>query len=245
MPSLSVTALRLAAVETLAPWAAVEAGTGYPTLAGRRVFDSRAVSMEDMGDGSRAPAIGVYTEESRGDRRGEAAPSSPKDLTVDLVLELELAVVDEFDGEVTIGNPVSDPQAEAELDFMAAQVRRLLEREPGGALFRSICKAVQQVRVSPFRVTELGVRLSRRTMTLTCLIDDDEWSDEGGLPEPLKTLSAKLPDGSYGRMVLDRIAAAIAPTVRDPLDALRLGFGMGETAPETPEDGDIQGQAEV
>ena len=164
MTALVVAALRLAAIETLCPTEALLADAGYPIIAGRNVFDSRMTAIDDLvaEDERPAPAIGVYTEQVTGQRRGEAAPMTPKWMTVDLVLEQELAIVQDIDGVLLLVNPSDDPQAELELDFLGAQTRRLLTQHPSGALFRTICKAVTRVEVSPWRAAELGLRIARR-----------------------------------------------------------------------------------
>jgi len=246
MASLSVAALRLAALETLCPTEALLADSGYPTIAGRNVFDSRMTTIDDLvAGGPPTPAIGVYTEQTSGRRRGESQASHPQWLSVDLVLELEMAVVQKFDGETAVGNPSDDPQAELELDFLAATVRRLLTLHPSGALFRTICKSVSRVEVSPWRANDLGLRIARRTMVLTCDVDDDAWGDEAGLPEPLASLAAALPEDSYAKSTLDKLAAALAATDRTPLAEIRVGLDFTGTAPTTPEDGAVQARVDT
>lgn len=47
---LTAEAMRLAAYEALCPTTALAAGTGFPTLAGDRVFDSRAIAVDELDD---------------------------------------------------------------------------------------------------------------------------------------------------------------------------------------------------
>ena len=57
---LSAEAARLAAIEVLSPTAANLAGGPFPTLAGNRIFDSRAIALHEIDEAlSYVPAITV------------------------------------------------------------------------------------------------------------------------------------------------------------------------------------------
>ncbi|WP_128292002.1 hypothetical protein [Afifella aestuarii] len=246
MTALSVTALRLAAIEALAPTAAIAAGSGFPTIAGSHVYDTRSVPVDALApDAPPALTIGVYAEETEGVRRGDGSASHNEFLSVDLTFELELAVIDSFDGEPGVGNPATDAAAAVQLEFLASQIRYVLLVSQAGYPFRRICKAVSRTRTVPFRLPELAVRLARLTMVMACEIDDDEWSDAPGeLPEPLAGFAAGLPDGSYARDVCDQIAAAW-PGQETPPQLQEIRFGLGAERPDTFDDAPLRGRVDL
>ena len=243
MPTLGVDAIRLGAVEALCPTAAIIADSGYPTLAGKHVYDSRSVPIEHLQPGAKAvPVIAVYTEMVRGAPRGPAQFSVPADFTVDLVIELELAVrVRAGGGEPEgVGTPTTDAGGELQLGFLVAQARRAIVAAVGSGVLHRIVKQIVDVEAVPLRDFVSGERLVRRSLRLRCAFDDDRWNPAGGLPEPLAMLRARLPDGSAAAARLDRIAAAIAAdAARVPLDEIRMTLaaidGAAAEEPEPPE----------
>lgn len=227
MPAFVVDAVRLAAVETLAPTAALQGlpGAAFPTIAGGHVFDSRMLMVEDFGSGSRrTPALGVYTESVRAEPRGNAQFSAPAVFMVDLVVEAEISILDRDEhGVPGVGPAPTDAAAELELGFLLAQTRRALTMSVGGGVLHRIVKQITDIESVPRRIPGFGIRLAGRTLRLRCAVDDDTWSAAGGLPEPLKTVRARLPTGSYAAAQLDRIAAAIAADpARVPLEEIRM-----------------------
>lgn len=218
MPALVVTAVRLGAVEALAPAAAIAAGAGFPTLAGGNVYDSRMLPLDAVREDRSTPIIAVYTETVKGEPRGPLYGSRDALFTVDLVLEIDLAIRVKIGDEVGIMPADSDWEGELTLDFLAAQARRAIVDAVGKGVLLYVVKQIVDIEAYPMRLPDIGARLLRRTMRLRCAVDDDEWLPEGGLPEPLKTLRGRLAATSYAAVTLDKIAAAIAAP--DPLPIL-------------------------
>ncbi|MBZ8133229.1 hypothetical protein [Afifella sp. IM 167] len=246
MATLSMTALRLAAIETLAPTAAVEGKIPFPTIAGNNYFDSRSVSLGELdpqSDG--AICVGVYCDRMGGESRGASAPAHPAWITADLVFEMEVAVIDRFDDEDAVANPATDEAAAARLEFLASQIRFALLKRRDPALFRGLLREITETRSDQFRMPEIGVRLARRTMVMSCQIADDRWSDTPGeLPEPLKSLAATLPEGSYGRPICVRLAEAWAgQDAAGPLEGIDIG--LGAETPESVPAAALQGRVET
>lgn len=228
MSLLGATAVRLGAVEALCPTVAVHGGTDavFPTLAGRHVYDSRSIPIDQIKK-SRAPVptIGVYTETVRGAVRGDAQGSAPSNCTVDLLIEAEIVVFVGPAGGVPEGTGwgSSDAGGEMLLDFLVSQVRRALVDAVGGGILHRIVKRIVEFEAHPLRDLASGARINRRTLRLRCEVDDDRWNRAGGLPEPLATLRERLPEGSYALGQLDTIADAIRPDApRTALEEIRM-----------------------
>lgn len=231
--SFSATALRIAAVEALRPAAALAGTAVFPTIAGAAVFDSRIVALADLKKlAVPSLVVGVFSEAVSIDSRGAAYQLAPGVVQVDLAFEIDV-LQGEKDGDVLLGPPLNTDAAwEVKTDFLVAQIRKVLTTDPSGAIFRKVAKQILEISSVPFRIPELGVRLTRRTMVVKCAVSDEAWSLDGGLPEPLKTVAGLLPQTSPATTVLAAVAAAIgAETPADALEAIDLGFG-GET-PET------------
>ena len=230
---LAAAALRLAVIEALAPTAAIASGAGFPTLAQHRVYDSRAISSADLEAGAAfTPSLSVYTEDVRIARRGDNATSAIGFARADLVIIAELAEVarDENGAEI-IGEDGSlatdavingDAGMQLVLEALTAQVRAVLVRHPSGGGLRRIMKAAPEIRIEPFRLPQFGVRFARNVMTVTVEIADDRFDDAAGLPEPLRTVAAELPEGSYAKGRLTQLAAAFGATTREQLEGIGL-----------------------
>lgn len=231
---LARAALRLAAIETLAPTAAIESGQGFPTLAGHRVYDSRAISSADLEMRSGAtPSISVYTEDAEVERRGSTATSARGNARCNLVLVVELAdlVLDEGGNETADAICSSDPRMTMILEALAAQARDTLLRAPIGGAFRQIAKAFPDVKISTMSLPHYGVRFMRSVVVLSVEIPDDHFTDAAGLPEPLNSVVAVLPEGSYAKGCLMQLAAAFRATTRDQLEAIGLSISDAPPAP--------------
>ena len=238
---LAAAALRLAAIETLAPTAAIVSGVGFPTLAGHRVYDSRAISSADLERGvAFTPSLSVYTEDVRIERRGATATSVHGNARCDLVVVAELAELarDESGAEIreASGNLATDAVINGDagmhliLSALTAQARAALVRAPAGVAFRRVAKAVPDVRIEAFGLPQYGVRFARNVMTLSFEIADDQFTDAAGFPEPLRSVFAELPDGSYAKGRLAQLAAAFGATSRDQLEA--IGLTISNAAPD-------------
>ncbi|MBY5804086.1 hypothetical protein HFN52_10800 [Rhizobium leguminosarum] len=206
---LSAEALRLAAIEILCPTTAAIAGSGFPTLAGRAVFDSRAAPVEDLNrKAPYTPVLSLYTPESGFALRAEAA--SADDTVADAVLDVvaELAVVNQDeDGEFADAMAATDPEARLVLAALCAQVRYLLDRSQAGGLWRVLVSHIIKVELETFALPQVGLRWQRVTMRFHCGIRDDDFDMDGGLPQPIRRLYEALPEESYAKAKLAALAA--------------------------------------
>lgn len=235
---LSAEAMRLAAFEVLCPTAArISAdGSGFPTLAGHRVFDSRAAAVAEI-DGSDprgyTPVLSLYTPSSRMVRRADAADERDNECEAVLEIVAELAVVARDDeGDFVDALAGSDPEARLVLAGLASQVRSLLEFSPAGILFRNFVIGVRRIEREMFAVPNLGLRWHRETIRITAAVPDDAFLDAGGLPEPVRSLSEALPEGSYARSKLSQLAAHFTAVSRPPLQGIAV-FDRVAADPET------------
>jgi hypothetical protein len=102
--------------------AAVLSGMGkppFPTIAGKRVFDSRYDEMSDVLP-ELMPAVVIYTDEDASQRLGNGLQLNR---SVNLHLEISLTSWDkDADGNVVVGWPSIDADLESLLDFFEWQV---------------------------------------------------------------------------------------------------------------------------
>ncbi len=224
---LSAEAARLAAIEVLSPTLANQGGGPWPTLAGARIFDSRSAALNELddraGEDGYTPVVAVYSRQSRADTRGEAAEFDDTDASIEIEFVAELAVVVNDDGDPFVDAMAGDdPEARLVLAALCGQIRRTLLFAPEGDLFRDMIRGVRRIDWEPFAVPELGLRFQRTTMRLACLARDDVFSDAAGLPEPLRTLAARLPADSYAKARLDELGAHFAAIGRVALEDIRI-----------------------
>ncbi|MDI7924594.1 hypothetical protein [Ferirhizobium litorale] len=223
---LAAEALRLAAIEVLCPTACAIAGAGFPTLAGRRVFDSRAIAIVDLDrSADYTPALALYTPESGVALRGPmaAADDTVADAVLDIVAELAVATED-GEGGFADALPATDPEARLVLVALCAQVRYLLERSQAGLIWRRLVRHVVKIEEQTFAVPELGLRWQRVTMRFHCEIRDDDFGG-AGLPEPIASLHAALPDQSYAKAKLAALASHFSPDALPDLGGVTITTG--------------------
>lgn len=203
---------RLAAVECLAPTAALLAETGFPTLAAGRVFDSRAAAVADLRPDGYLPSLALYTRKAESARRGSGQGSASRfgRTQIEIVAELSVIQEDENGAYADALLAGTDPQARIQLAALCAQVRHLLLDASGGMLFRRAVMAVEGIDFEPFAVPELGLRWHRTVMVWDCLIPDDDWGSHGGLPQPASALINQFPAESEARATLLSLAAGFA-----------------------------------
>lgn len=238
--TLAAEVVRLAAIECLSPTAAHLDGSGFPTLAGGRVYDSRQVPLGDVDrDRPYTPTLAIYTRQSGSARRGDGQGSVDRfaTCTLEIIAELTIAASGEGQSEYADALADDDPQARIVLAALCTQVRRLLTVSAGGMMFRRNVAAIERITEEPFAVPQLGLRWQRTTMLFECLIADDEFDIEsGGLPEPASSFRATLHDNSYAAGVLDTMAAHFAGEALPPrvesiaFEAKRLGIS-GQAGP--------------
>lgn len=230
---LAAEALRLAAIEVLCPTEAAIAGSGFPTLAKARVFDSRAAAIEDLdrdAPSGYTPVLSLYTPESGAALRSSmsSADDAVADAMLDIVAELAVADRDE-DGEFADAVSVAetDPEARLVLAALCSQVRYLLEQSPSGAIWRHLVNHVIKLELMTFAVPNLGLRFHRVTMRFHCEIRDDDFSSPG-LPEPIATIYNALPDESYAKAKLEALADHFVSQAPEPLEGITVHLGLGQ-----------------
>lgn len=209
---LAAEALRLAAIEVLCPTAAQPDGP-FPTLAGRLVYDSRAMPLEDLRqDAPYTPVLSLYTPESGVKLRGPHASAWDTEADAWLDIVAQLAVKSTEDGvEFVDAMAGDDPEARLVLAALCAQVRRLLERSQSGAIWRRLVRNIEEIEYKTMALPDFGLRWHRVTIRIHCSIrDDDLTMDHGGLPEPIKSVYEALPDASYAKEKLAALAAHFA-----------------------------------
>lgn len=208
---LAAEALRLVAVESLCPTAALVSGGPFPTLAGARVFDSKSASISDVdARANYTPVISLYTPESGSTSRGPGSSWSDReaDCALDVVSEL-VTVVKGEDGE-----PYAVPMAEGDalarlvLAALAAQVRQTLMLMQAGAAWRKLVREVTDVEFKTVSLPQYGLQVQRLvTRYHLNVVHDAFTSTQDGLPEPLRSVHLALPAQSYAKAKLTELAA--------------------------------------
>lgn len=239
MTTLAAPALRHAACEIIAPHAAVQAGTGFPTIAEARVFADRGPEPADLaGAVGAVPTTALYTPIRLGAERGRSQSASTADWCIDLHVVLTMALVDGQSGEVV--SAPSTPETEASLDFLGWQIRHLLLGGDHGSLFRKVVKRVCFSLTRSDYSDEKHLSLARHEMVMTCECDDALQSDGGGLPERIEAVRQMLPVGSPGRAYFDQFASATGPITRTPLTNIQVGANVNKTPPDNFDEAEIQ-----
>lgn len=228
---LSAEAVRLVAMELLLPTEAQADGGPYPTLAGAHVYDSRAASLSDIDEGvPYTPVLALYTPESGAALRGPMTDASDTiaDAVLDVVAELAIVTMSE-DGEAYV-DAMADGDATARLVLaaLAAQVRSILERSDAAVVWRRLVRQVERVEAKTFAVPEYGLRWQRMTLRFHLSIRDDLFAAAGGLPEPIRSVHAALPAGSYAKAKLGELAAHFPAQPVTELTTIRGQVGLGD-----------------
>lgn len=186
---LSAEGLRLAAIEVLCPTSALLADAGFPTLAGSRIFDSKAAPVSEIDARlDYQPVASLYTRETVSQPRGDA--SDADDFSVRSILEIvaELATVVADGDQEPFVDAVAEGDAQARLTLAAftAQIRWLLLHSEAGGLFRRFNIEIERIEEETHAIPNLGLRWQRVFLRIHASIPQDRFSDDGGLPEPLK-----------------------------------------------------------
>lgn len=236
---LSAEAARLAALEVLCPTAALAADSGYPTLAGARVFDSRLAGIDDVDPDARfTPCLALFTAEASAAPRGDLTDygDSAAQCTLEIVAELAVASADDAGVAFADAMPADDWDARLVLAALCAQVRRRLQHDPAGHLFRRFVRHISRWEEETFAIPNLGARWHRVTIRVGLSLPDDVFADAAGLPEPLDKLAGLLPAGSPAAEKLDVLSAHFGAIVRTPLagiDVVTGGAAPGQTTATT------------
>jgi hypothetical protein len=220
---LSPEALRLVTMEVLRPHAAVVAKSGFPTVAQGRVYDSQEIPLQAIDpDRAYTPVIALYSGDASITPRGEASDFADVDhrAVLDIVVELAIRATDDS-GEFADAMADNDPQARLVLSALCSKIRFLLERSQKGAPWRRLAKRVVNCEAMPFAIPDLGLRFQRVTLRYTIELMADCYDlDNGGLPEPLRSVAAALPDGSYAKQKLAELAGYFAAETPPDLDEI-------------------------
>lgn len=234
---LCAEAARLAALEVLCPAAALVADAGYPTLAGSRVYDSQRIGIDDLDATAKfTPALSLYTAEASVQPRGEASASDDWDsrCVLEVVAELAVAGTDDDGAPFADAMPGDDWDARLVLAALCGQVRRLLQYDERGFLFRRFVRRIEGIAEETFAIPQLGARWHRITMRFTLSLPDDAQTDAAGLPAPIARLAALLPAGAPARARLEALAVHFAAVTRTPLTRIDVNTpqdGNGLTVP--------------
>jgi hypothetical protein len=259
-------ALRLAAYEALCPYAARSGAQGaqWPTLAGANVYDSRIDPIGESDDWQAfiegiegRPIVILYAEEHETDPYFGEFPADRE--LPELVVELMVAsvgqvLVEKADGTTeAVGDVIAgitDPQREALLDLLEAQVRWLLSlKNPFTPLISAVAMELHHVRSVPQRASDKTTRLAARTVTLKYKAKASVWplpliqgqaapTGFDVLPEPLRTVAMTLdPASPHGQMLAGLAAVVAAPQTLTPLEDMRMHANVGRSVVPTQVDG--------
>ncbi len=250
--SFSHTALRLAVVEALSPYAAHQSlasggNPTWPTFAGAQVFDSQIAPVALANLNRKLPVITVATDTAKTEPRGTAQDVMTEGdgkQTAALAFEIMVPVKVRHDqGETVELVGPTDAFAKASLDMIASQIlQRISDARMTGPL-RHVLLTIERVESQPYSDPDTEVQLSALRLELTCQIAQQErWpppSQTGldRLPEPLRSVALGLPEGSYGR----KIALGLADLIGDPakfplLSELRLAGNLARGPEDAPAD---------
>lgn len=232
------TALRLAVIQCLKG-----AADPRPTIAGRRIYDSRIAPEEpDVFSEEAKPIAIVLTDGDNGDALSEQNGGPPFERKIDLVFDLGMVcrekADDDADGYI-VGYPDTDARLEASLDTLQTQIIRQLTSgsDPLAIFFQRFVRIWKQESHRQVE-DEAAMKMARRLWTLTCQLNDDiyELYPLGGapsgfdvLPEPLRTVASLMPQGSSGADICAAVAVALgaAPFTASPFGGVDLTADAG------------------
>ncbi len=262
--SLSRTALRLAVVEALSPYAQNIAATPvWPTFAAGQVYDSQ-ISPVALTEADRSlPVIVVSCDAAKTESFGTAPDVTvPGDGDEVATLAFEIMVPVRqvgADGTVTFDIGPTDALAKAILEMIEDQIlQRLGEARMNGPL-RLVLSRIAEIESQPYSDPDTDIQLTATRLELKCHIRQrGPWPSGAGLagidllPEPLRSVARELHAESYGGKVALGIAELIGnPAAFAALNEIRLAVNLvraaGDPAPPptnaaaTPPIGDVGG----
>lgn len=247
--SLSRLALRLAVMETLAPYAQHTASAPiWPTQAMGNVYDSRIGVQPATEAAARAPAIAVFTDDAKIEALGSAQDvTMPGDAieTVNLAFEITVPQNVLIDGVAHLAIAAeTDSLAEAMLDLTEQQIRAAIAQGRMAQPLSLVLVTINKIESRPWHDADTDQRLSARRLEMECRVRRSD--------DLLPAVAAILPTGSYGADVCTTILAVMRePAALQPLNEIRfaanLARAQGDAAaidlkPEkTPPEGDLGG----
>lgn len=260
--SLSRTALRLAVVEALCPYAQnIAAEPVWPTFAGKQVYDSQ-ISSVALAEATALPVIVVSVDAAKTDPHGSAqdvtlAGDGKETATLAFEIMVPVTVGEGAAASVELVGP-TDAAAKAFLEMIEDQIlQRIGDARMDGPL-RHVLDAIMEIDSQPYGDADAGILLSATRLELKCQIRQRErWpaptqTGLDRLPDPLRSVAQALHPQSYGGEIAAGIADLLGnPAVFPALNDLRLAGNLaraaGDTAPPataatpTPPIGDVGG----
>lgn len=244
--SLARTALRLAALEALAPFAMQgEASPPWPTMAGARVSDSQIEVVAETDAERRMPLIVVFADEAKTEGLGTALDATFEGAgreKVTLAFEIMVPGVIRHDAETEIlPFAGTDAMAEGFLDMVEEQIRQRIADARTSKPLCLVLDRIEEITSTPWRDPDLDIRLSARRVEFTCIVrQGGRWPEPSAsgleaLPSPLREVSQELPDGSYGRSVCEALARMLGDrAVFATLSEIRLAARLDRQAGDAP-----------
>ncbi len=227
---LAPAALRLITIETLRPTAAVIAKAGFPTFAGKNVLDSRAVAVQDIDpDAAYTAIVSVHSGTSTNTSRGPMTDVEDFSCECTLDIRAELAIAATEGNEVyAIPMAATDAEGELVLSALCARIQFLLERSQSGASWRRVASRIISVEEMPFEFPDIGLRYLRRTLRYRCEVPGDLFlAEDGGLPEPMRSVFASLPAQSYAKAKLTELGGYFTAETPPPLQEIKGAVTIG------------------
>jgi len=173
---------------SLLRWSIVSALSNYtddplPTLAGKRIFDSKIEAVENVKDKEILPMIVVYTDYDKDAIIHATTAKTTRTMTI--TLELLIAIISDVDpesGSYSLNYPTTDSEIEFSLDMLEAQVWRAMQASNLAAdFFRSVVVSVESQISRRGATVESGNKLGARQVTWEVHVLKDPMS--GVLPE--------------------------------------------------------------
>ncbi|QEL26150.1 hypothetical protein FQV39_28730 [Bosea sp. F3-2] len=245
---LARTALRLAIVETLAPYAQIVApDPAWPTFAGKHVYDTQisATALADVD--APVPVIVVLTDETELKADGTdvtlASSSTPQIVTVAFEIMVPVRVDEGSESVVRLVGPI-DAAAEALLDLIEDQIKqRIDDGRMIGPLDRVLAEVVE-IKSLPYRDPDTETRLSASRVEFSCrVLRGQRWPKDlpaspqpfDYLPSPMREVAEALPAGSYGAKIATMLGSLIGRPADFPaLNEMRLAANLARGADDTP-----------
>lgn len=246
--SLSRTALRLAVVEALSPYAQhIAASPAWPTFAGAQVYDSQ-ISPVALTEAAALPVIVVSVDAAKTDPHGTAqdvtTPGDGKEIaTLAFEIMVPVKIIAEDVESVELVGP-TDAAAKAFLEMIEDQIlQRLGDARMNGPL-RHVLDAIGEIESQPYSDPDAGILLSATRLELKCQIRQRErWPAPATppltgldrLPDPLRSVAQALHPASYGGLIAAGLADLLGnPAVFPALNTLRLAANLARAAGDTP-----------
>lgn len=246
--SLARTALRLAVLEALNPFAQIGAADPtWPTFAADRVLDSKIEIDDATTETAKMPRVAVFVDEAKTEGLGSAldvTTAGDGRERATLAFEIMVPAVIREDNQVWVVPAAgTDAMAEGFLDMIEEQIRQRLADARMSEPLCLVLDRIDGIESQPWRDADLDIRLSARRVEFACIIrQGGPWpapAETGlaALPSPLREVALALPEGSYGRQVCDTLAAALGDkTVFPALAEIRLAGRLARTVEDTPAD---------